>query len=579
MGNLRQSQTEKTLARDQSQVLASRKPTIHPMDELQGIIGNRALGNLIKSQPDLSGQVHRTQDPLLNSVSPVSGQSIQRMPMFRGLSHELMGHWQQGNLVQAKLTIGEAGDKYELEADRVASEVVRQINAPVTSHTTQPDSIQAQGQQDELMRKPMVQLMSVEGGMAATPELESSIQQAKGSGMPIAESIRKPMEQSFGADFSGVRVHSDTQSDQLNQSIQARAFTTGKDIFFRQGEYNPGSRGGQELIAHELTHVVQQTGSTVQRQAESQGFHQGVIQRAIVTFKPPKAKAESAYTSDEKEGKDKAKKVDDEVEKAFNEFKTGNYDGASEAQKLVYFRRKQEYDEGKKVIHPSTAAGYVIEGKANVGIKALGSEFETQNTTLLKGTRPDVAIKLSTGNYALVDITAQKSAGHILDKKGNWTGHANIPYVAESIYPSINFDDPSSTKSLSDDEVEAASKAAEESAEAKRLAEQEWRDQQEDLFNENQKKVKEHLEEVNRNIKRMARKRKLTAGWKPNDRTMTTWLQQTGLEVDVNDKDEVVIKKRRTYDEQISDNKNYKVDQNTINSIEKWRGSMLAQLR
>ncbi|WP_424094751.1 DUF4157 domain-containing protein [Moorena producens] len=579
MGNLRQSQTTKTVNSQQQQVSPSTKPELHPIEELQGIIGNRALGQLIKSQPDLSGQVHRSLDPLLSSVSPVSGQPIQRMPMFRGLSHELMGSRSDGNLVQAKLTIGQAGDKYEQEADRVASEVVDRINAPVSRLTTQQESIQPQDEQDQLMRKPMLQLDSVEGGMAATPELETSIQQAKGSGIPLTQSIRKPMEQSFGADFSGVRVHSDAQSDQLNQSIQARAFTTGKDIFFRQGEYNPGSRGGQELIAHELTHVVQQTGSTVQRQAESQGFHQGVIQRAIVTFKPPKPKAESAYTSDEKEGKDKAKKVDDEVEKAFNEFKTGNYDGASEAQKLVYFRRKQEYDEGKKVIHPSTAAGYVIEGKANVGIKALGSEFETQNTTLLKGTRPDVAIKLSTGNYALVDITAQKSAGHILDKKGNWTGHANIPYVAESIYPSINFDDPSSTKSLSDDEVEAASKAAEESAEAKRLAEQEWRDQQEDLFNENQKKVKEHLEEVNRNIKRMARKRKLTAGWKPNDRTMTTWLQQTGLEVDVNDKDEVVIKKRRTYDEQISDNKNYKVDQNTINSIEKWRGSMLAQLR
>ncbi|AOY81877.2 MULTISPECIES: DUF4157 domain-containing protein [Moorena] len=178
--------------------------------------------------------------------------------MFRGLSHELRGNWQQGNPVQAKLTIGEAGDKYELEADRVASEVVDRINAPVSSLSTQHQSIQAQGQQEELKRKPMVQLQSIEGGMAATPELESSIQQARGSGMPIALSIRKPMEQSFGADFSGVRVHNDAQSDQLNQSIQARAFTTGKDIFFRQGEYNPGSRGGQELIAHELTHVVQQ---------------------------------------------------------------------------------------------------------------------------------------------------------------------------------------------------------------------------------------------------------------------------------------------------------------------------------
>ncbi|NEO37694.1 MAG: DUF4157 domain-containing protein [Moorea sp. SIOASIH] len=269
MGNLRLSQTRKTLTRDQSIVSGSRKPTYHPIEELQGIIGNRALGNLIKSQPDLSRQVHRSQDPLLSTVSPVSGQSIQRMPMFRGLSHEFRGNWSDGNLVQAKLTIGEAGDKYEQEADRVASEVVRQINAPVTSHSTQPDSIQAQGQQDELMRKPMVQLQSNEGAMAATPKLESSIQQARGSGMPIAESIRKPMEQSFGADFSRVKVHSDAQSDQLNQSIQARAFTTGKDIFFRQGEYNPGSRGGQELIAHELTHVVQQTGGQIQCKSPS----------------------------------------------------------------------------------------------------------------------------------------------------------------------------------------------------------------------------------------------------------------------------------------------------------------------
>ncbi|NEQ09805.1 MAG: DUF4157 domain-containing protein [Moorea sp. SIO4E2] len=269
MGNLRQSQTKNTQTPDQSLVSGSRKPTYHPIEELQGIIGNRALGNLIKSQQYKSGEVHRSQDPLLSSVSPVSGQPIQRMPRFRGLSHELMGHWQQGNPVQAKLTIGEAGDKYELEADRVASEVVDRINAPVSSLSTQHQSIQAQGQQDELMRKPMVQLKSIEGGMAATPELETSIQQARGSGMPIAESIRKPMEQSFGADFSGVRVHADAQSDQLNQSIQARAFTTGKDIFFRQGEYNPGSQEGKKLIAHELTHVVQQTGEQIQCKSPS----------------------------------------------------------------------------------------------------------------------------------------------------------------------------------------------------------------------------------------------------------------------------------------------------------------------
>jgi hypothetical protein len=74
------------------------------------------------------------------------------------------------------------------------------------------------------------------------------------------------MGQVMGADFSGVKVHTDTQSDQLNQSIQARAFTTKQDIFFRKGAYDPSSPGGQELIAHELTHVMQQNGSDVSLQ-------------------------------------------------------------------------------------------------------------------------------------------------------------------------------------------------------------------------------------------------------------------------------------------------------------------------
>ncbi|MCA9925102.1 MAG: DUF4157 domain-containing protein, partial [Anaerolineales bacterium] len=98
--------------------------------------------------------------------------------------------------------------------------------------------------------------------------LEQSIQSARGSGQPLADNVRTPMENAFGTDFSGVKVHTGSQSDMLNQSIQARAFTTGQDIFFRQGEYNLGSSGGQELLAHELTHVVQQGGATVQRQNE-----------------------------------------------------------------------------------------------------------------------------------------------------------------------------------------------------------------------------------------------------------------------------------------------------------------------
>ena len=86
----------------------------------------------------------------------------------------------------------------------------------------------------------------------------------KGSGAGLDDGIREPMETAFGADFSGVKVHADGESDQLNKSLNSRAFATGQDIFFSQGAYNPGSRNGQELLAHELTHVVQQNGNTVQ---------------------------------------------------------------------------------------------------------------------------------------------------------------------------------------------------------------------------------------------------------------------------------------------------------------------------
>jgi hypothetical protein len=90
------------------------------------------------------------------------------------------------------------------------------------------------------------------------------------------------MEQAFGADFSGVKVHTDGQSDQLNQSIQARAFTTGQDIFFRQGQYEPGSKGGQELLAHELTHVVQQNGGS----GKNDGVQTQAIQRIAMAAAP-----------------------------------------------------------------------------------------------------------------------------------------------------------------------------------------------------------------------------------------------------------------------------------------------------
>ncbi|WP_373530529.1 DUF4157 domain-containing protein [Nostoc sp.] len=171
---------------------------------------------------------------------------------------------------QTKLTVNEPGDIYEQEADRVAQQVMRKISEPVNNQPIQREEL-PEDEKDQLQMKflgdaitPLVQRKSKADGVAATPNLESSIQQARGGGQPLSDDIRQPMEQAFGTDFGGVKIHTDSRSHQLNQSIQARAFTTGQDIFFRQGEYAPQSQGGKELLAHELTHVVQQSGGAVQ---------------------------------------------------------------------------------------------------------------------------------------------------------------------------------------------------------------------------------------------------------------------------------------------------------------------------
>jgi hypothetical protein len=196
----------------------------------------------------------------------LTGKKTSWVPEFKGISAQLWGDSGQVAPIQAKLTIGEVGDKYEQEADRVAKDVVQRINTP----STQTDTLQRQETEEELQLKEasvneIVQRQEATDESEVSTDLESAINSAKGSGQPLDKNLQQSMGQAIGADFSGVRIHTHARSDRLNRSIQAKAFTTGQDVFFRQGEYQPGNREGQELIAHELTHVVQQKGSAVQQ--------------------------------------------------------------------------------------------------------------------------------------------------------------------------------------------------------------------------------------------------------------------------------------------------------------------------
>jgi hypothetical protein len=100
-----------------------------------------------------------------------------------------------------------------------------------------------------------------DGPSEVQEEAADAIRSKRGSGQALDAGIAEKAGSVMGQDFSDVNVHTDSQSDKLNQQLGAKAFTTGNDIFFRSGAYNPGQSDGQKLIAHELTHVAQQGAS------------------------------------------------------------------------------------------------------------------------------------------------------------------------------------------------------------------------------------------------------------------------------------------------------------------------------
>jgi hypothetical protein len=180
---------------------------------------------------------------------------------------------QQGLVVQRKMTLGEVGDRYEAEADRLAPQIVSQINRPgfgtqppvfASGTTRSGNKSHSLALQLQALR-PTLQLKGDRSQGTISPTIESTISRAKSGGHPLDSSLQQRLGQTMGTDFSGVRVHTDAQADGLNRSLSARAFTTGQNVFFRQGEYQPQSRSGQELIAHELTHVVQQNSGKAQQ--------------------------------------------------------------------------------------------------------------------------------------------------------------------------------------------------------------------------------------------------------------------------------------------------------------------------
>jgi len=204
---------------------------------------------------------------------------------------QTIGNWAVQRLInsgtiQAKHTIGKPNDKYEQEADRVADKVMSMAE-PKTSSVQRKSDCPYCPEKEEVQTKPLADQItplaqrivgsdeeeSIQGKQAnnqaptVNSNTESTVNFLKGGGQPLSESTRSYFELRFDTDFSHVRVHTDSKAAEATKSVNAKAFTTGKDIMFGAGQYAPGTGEGKKLLAHELTHTIQQSRrpGTIQR--------------------------------------------------------------------------------------------------------------------------------------------------------------------------------------------------------------------------------------------------------------------------------------------------------------------------
>lgn len=208
--------------------------------------------------------------------------------------------------VFAKLEVGPPGDAFEREADAVADAVVAGWDAAGARHTLSagagsgtaaaarrvqrqmcsladaqvPLSAEDADEESRVSSEEPVQSLAPDeeagpirmkrstGTVASPAPRTSSLLAAAGStGRPLPEGPRRDMETRMGADFSSVRIHTDRRAAELSDALGARAFAYGPDIFFNAGQFDPASGRGRHLLAHELTHTLQQNGQTLRRLA------------------------------------------------------------------------------------------------------------------------------------------------------------------------------------------------------------------------------------------------------------------------------------------------------------------------
>jgi hypothetical protein len=215
---------------------------------------------------------HNGETPSVDSIAThLSGiYNAQRAPALLALQQTHGNRYVQRVVagIQAKLKVGQPGDIYEQEADRVADAVMRMPEPGVQSQTEEEELIETKPISEQITPLIQRQVEEEEEPIQAkettcqtlyvSPNIEARINSIRGGGQPLPESTRAFFEPRFGYDFGWVRIHTGSQAMRVAKELSAEAFTCGRDIYFGPGGYSPGTSSGTRLLAHELAHVVQQ---------------------------------------------------------------------------------------------------------------------------------------------------------------------------------------------------------------------------------------------------------------------------------------------------------------------------------
>ncbi len=282
--------------------------------------------------------------------------------------------------VQPKLKINQPGDQYEQEADAMAEKVMRMTDKDVfqpkqsSSLPIQRKCAKCEKEEDEKVHRKETN--------NSAPIVSNSVYQALQSpGKPLDQPTRSFMEQRFGYDFSNVRLHHDSESEESASSIQAKAYTLGNNIVFGAGQFAPENSSGKLLLAHELTHVIQQRhASLLNEKGVSRGFSSvgRIIQTKESTIKVGKQEGENASKA--------SKQLWDDL-KAFFPKDVGKVAGSGYDGLIDYLRTSfsNKSDNGGTTAPPVIYVGkkYAEEKDPNKRKELLKREVDSINSWLL----------------------------------------------------------------------------------------------------------------------------------------------------------------------------------------------------